>query len=79
VKAVDLAGILGVGKSLVSDVLNYRRGLSKEIIRKLASQFKLSQEAFNKPYELVMPSHHPSKNGNAANSRKKLSRGVQLK
>jgi HTH-type transcriptional regulator/antitoxin HigA len=31
----DLASILGVGKSLVSDILNYRRGLSKEVIRKL--------------------------------------------
>lgn len=55
VKAIDLANELEVSKSLVSDILNYRRGLSKEIIRKLASRFKVSQELFNKPYKLISP------------------------
>jgi HTH-type transcriptional regulator/antitoxin HigA len=36
----------------LSDILHYRRGLSREVIRKLASRFKLSQELFNKPYKL---------------------------
>src|ERR1700738_3015871 len=49
---VDLAGELAVGKSLVSDILHYRRGLSRDIIRKLANRFKVSQELFNKPYKL---------------------------
>ena len=53
VKATDLAAELDVSKSLVSDILHYRRGLSREVIRKLASRFKVSQELFNKPYKLV--------------------------
>lgn len=48
----DLVDILGVSKGLVSDILNYKKGLSKEIIRKLSIHFKLSQEAFNRLYEL---------------------------
>jgi HTH-type transcriptional regulator/antitoxin HigA len=54
-KATDLANELEVGKSLISDILHYRRGLSRDIIRKLASRFKVSQELFNKPYKLVSP------------------------
>ena len=52
-KAVDLAGKLAVSKSLVSDIMHYRRGLSGDIIRKLANRFKVSQELFNKPYKLI--------------------------
>ncbi|MBT1699624.1 transcriptional regulator [Fulvivirgaceae bacterium PWU4] len=53
-KAKDLVEILGVSKGLVSDILNYKKGLSKEIIRSLSGYFKVSQEAFNKPYELKL-------------------------
>jgi HTH-type transcriptional regulator/antitoxin HigA len=52
--AKDLAALLEVGKSTVSDILNRRRGLSKEVIRRLASHFQVAQEAFNRPYELVV-------------------------
>ncbi len=51
-RAVDLVTLLGISKSLLSDVLHYRRGLSKDMIRKLAGQFKVSQELFNRPYTL---------------------------
>ncbi|SKA18285.1 helix-turn-helix domain-containing protein [Sediminibacterium ginsengisoli] len=51
-KAKDLAEILGISKGYVSDILHYKKGLSKEVIRKLAQHFKVSQEAFNRPYEL---------------------------
>ncbi len=51
-KSVDLARLLGVSKGLVSDILNYKKGLSKENIRKLSERFKLSQEIFNRAYEL---------------------------
>ena len=51
-KSKDLVNILGVSKGLISDILNYKKGLSKEVIRKLSSHFKLGQEAFNRPYEL---------------------------
>lgn len=51
-KAVDLANLLNVSEGLVSDMLNYKKGLSKETIRILAERFKLNQEAFNRVYEL---------------------------
>lgn len=52
-KARDLAELLGVGKSTISEILHYRKGFSKEIIRKLAERFKVRQEAFNRPYPLI--------------------------
>ncbi len=52
-KPISLAELLGVSKGLVSDILNYKKGLSKEIIRKLSVTFKLSHEAFNRHYDLV--------------------------
>lgn len=51
-KAKDLVNLLGVSKGYVSDILHYKKGLSKEVIRKLAERFKVSQEAFNRPYQL---------------------------
>lgn len=51
-KAKDLVEFLDVSKGLVSDILNYKKGLSKEIIRSLSEYFKVSQEAFNRPYKL---------------------------
>lgn len=54
-KSVDLSQLLGISTSLVSDILHYRRGLSKEIIRKLSAHFSVSQELFNRPYELKAP------------------------
>ncbi len=54
-KAKDLVGILGVSKGLVSDILNYKKGMSKDIIRLLSHYFKVSQEAFNRPYKLKNP------------------------
>lgn len=52
-KAKDLAEILDLSKATVSKMLNYRKGLSKSTIRKLSDYFKLSQEAFNRPYNLM--------------------------
>lgn len=51
-KAKDLVNVLGVSKGLVSDILNYKKGLSKEVIKTLAEYFKVSQEAFNRPIKL---------------------------
>jgi len=55
-KSKDLVKILGVSKSLVSSILNYRRGLSKENIRVLAEYFGLSQEALNRNYRWISTS-----------------------
>ena len=51
-KPQDMTEILGISKGYVSDILNYKKGLSKEVIRKLADHFKVRQEAFNRPYQL---------------------------
>ncbi|MBX2899548.1 MAG: transcriptional regulator [Cyclobacteriaceae bacterium] len=51
-KAKDLVEILDVSKGLISDILHYKKGFSKENIRSLADYFKVSQEAFNRPYKL---------------------------
>jgi HTH-type transcriptional regulator / antitoxin HigA len=53
-KAKDLADLLEVSKGYVSDILNYKKGLSKEVIRKLAERFKVNQAAFNRPYKLKL-------------------------
>lgn len=75
-KSVDLAKELTVSKSLVSDVLHYRRGLSREIIRKLAIRFKVSQELFNKPYKLISPINSHLKDASVMNTKKALSEAV---
>jgi HTH-type transcriptional regulator/antitoxin HigA len=51
-KSYQLADLLNVSEGSVSDMLHYRRGLSKNSIRILAQHFKLDQEAFNRPYKL---------------------------
>ena len=71
-KAVDLANLLEVSKGLVSDMLNYKKGLSKDTIRILSERFKLNQEAFNRPYELNVPVNPKYKDARMMNSRKKL-------
>jgi HTH-type transcriptional regulator / antitoxin HigA len=54
-KAFDLVKLLEVSEGLISDMLNYSKGLSKDTIRILSKKFKLNQEAFNGPYELNLP------------------------
>ncbi|MBK7761970.1 MAG: transcriptional regulator [Bacteroidetes bacterium] len=71
-KAVDLAALLHVSEGLVSDMLNYKKGLSKETIRILSERFKLNQEAFNRPYELKVPVDPKYRNARMMNTRKKL-------
>jgi HTH-type transcriptional regulator/antitoxin HigA len=70
-KAKDLVDILGISKGYVSDILNYKKGLSKEVIRKLSIYFKVSQEAFNRPYKLTAPKHILVNNMIAVNAKKK--------
>lgn len=69
-RANDLSVILATSRSLVSGILNYRRGLSKENIRKLSDYFKLSQKAFNRPYQLDAPVNKQLKQARAMNHEK---------
>ncbi len=57
---------LKVSKGLVSDIINYKKGLSKEIIRLLSDYFKVSQEAFNRPYKLKVAANTTFKNASIA-------------
>jgi HTH-type transcriptional regulator/antitoxin HigA len=71
-KAKDLVQLLDISKGYVSDILNYKKGLSKEVIRKLADRFKVSQEAFNRPYKLVVPENSHFRNASVMNTTKKM-------
>jgi len=71
-KPKDLVNILEVSKSLVSEILSYKKGLSKEIIRKLSAHFKLTQEAFNKPYKLITPLNTHLRNASVMNTTKQI-------
>ncbi len=71
-KSQDMAAILGIGKNYVSDILNYKKGLSKEVIRKLADHFKVRQEAFNRPYKLISPINAHLRNARVMNTTKQL-------
>ncbi len=62
-KAKDLGNILSLSKGTVSKILNYKKGLSKASIRKLAAHFKMAQEAFNRPYRLAQADQQELANG----------------
>ena len=49
----DIAGIVNRTKGYVSEMLNRKKALSKEVIRSLADHFKISQNALNRHYELA--------------------------
>ena len=72
-KAKDLVDILDLSKGTVSKILNYHKGLSKETIRKLSGFFKVSQEAFNRPYRLRNEVNKHFRNASLMNTRKKIS------
>lgn len=71
-KAKDLVKILEVSKGYISDILHYKKGLSKEVIRALSDYFKVSQEAFNRPYKLKSPINSKLRNASVMNTRKNL-------
>jgi HTH-type transcriptional regulator/antitoxin HigA len=50
----DLAEELGVTRQLVSDILRYRRNISKKMIDKLSKRFAMRPEAFSRPYKLKL-------------------------
>ena len=71
-KAKDLVVLLDVSKGYISDILNYKKGLSKDVIRKLAAYFKVTQEAFNRPYKLIVPQNSQFRNASVMNTKKNL-------
>ena len=73
-KAIDLADLLNVSKGYVSDILNYKKGLSKEVIRKLADHFKVKQDAFNRPYKLKSAYNSRLRDASVMNTKKLLTK-----
>ncbi|MBP7509001.1 MAG: helix-turn-helix domain-containing protein [Prolixibacteraceae bacterium] len=71
-KAKDLAEILNLTKGTISKILNYNKGLSKDTIRRLSDYFKLSQEAFNRPYRLNSEESKHFQNFKIQNKRNKM-------
>lgn len=69
-KAQDLVEILNLSKGTISKILNYHKGLSKETIRTLSDYFKVSQEAFNRPYALSHEVNRHFRNAKLMNTRK---------
>ncbi len=69
-KSIDLANLLGVSTGLVSDMLNYKKGLSKDTIRLLSIHFKINQGAFNQPYKLVSEYNSHLRNASVMNTQK---------
>lgn len=51
-KTSELAKELEISKQLLSDILNYRRNISKSMVIKLSEHFAMNQEAFSRPYQL---------------------------
>jgi len=49
---VKFAKKIKVSPQLVSDILNYRRNISKELVTKISAFFSMAQEAFSRSYEL---------------------------
>jgi len=71
-KAKDLVEILELSKGTVSKILNYHKGLSKDTIRKLSDYFKVSQDAFNRPYKLIHEVNRHFRNASLMNTRKNM-------
>ncbi len=77
-KSKDLVEILGLSKGTVSKILNYHKGLSKETIRKLADYFKVSQEAFNRPYRIKNEANRHFRNASLMNTKKKMEDSIVI-
>ena len=71
-QAKDLVAIMDLSKGTISKILNYHKGLSKDTIRKLSDYFKVSQEAFNRPYELINEVNKHFRNASLINTRQNI-------
>ena len=71
-KQKDLAELLHVSKGHLSDILNYKKGLSKKVIRILSERFKVRQDAFNRPYKLSVEVNRHFRNAMMMNTKKDL-------
>lgn len=71
-KREQMMEILDISKGTLSKILSYKKGLSKNIIRKLSEKFKISQEAFNRPYPIISEANKGHKDERMMNTPKEL-------
>jgi len=71
-KQKDLGNLLKVSKGHLSDILNYKKGLSKNVIRILSERFNVRQSAFNRPYKLSVEANKHYRNARMMNYEKDL-------
>jgi len=71
-KQKDLVDLLKVSKGHLSDILNYKKGLSKNVIRIISEKFKVRQSAFNRPYKLSVEINKHYRNARMMNYKKDL-------
>lgn len=75
-KPKDMVEILDLSKGTISKILNYHKGLSKDTIRKLSGYFKISQEAFNRPYKLINEINRHFRDASLMNTKKNMVEAV---
>lgn len=68
----QLLDILNISKPALSQILNYKKGLSKNVIRILSEHFRVSQEAFNRPYRIISEANKGHQNEKMMNTTKNL-------
>ncbi len=54
ISRAELARDLGTTRQLISDILRYRRNISKNMVVKLSERFSMRPEAFSRPYKLQL-------------------------
>ncbi len=69
---IALAEFLQISKGHLSDILNYKKGLSKNVIRVLSDRFSVNQSAFNRPYKLSVEINKRFRNASLMNFKKNL-------
>ncbi len=52
ISKAELARQLDTTRQLISDILRYRRNISKNMVIKLSKRFAMRPEAFSRPYKL---------------------------
>jgi HTH-type transcriptional regulator / antitoxin HigA len=77
-RSKDLIHVLDLSKGTISKILSYQKGLSKESIRKLSDYFKVTQEAFNRPYKLVNEINRHFRNASLMNTKKELGNKIAV-
>lgn len=52
ISKAELARHLNVSRQLVTEIINYKRNISKKMVMKLSEHFKMRPAAFSREYEL---------------------------